>query len=64
MRTVQDCMRDAFAALLNGDTAERDRQCALAKHIINQEIRKKEGGPSPVELALGPDGIYLPKPPK
>jgi hypothetical protein len=28
--TVQDCLQGAFAALLRGDTTERDRLCAMA----------------------------------
>jgi hypothetical protein len=62
MRTVQDCLKDGFAALLKGDTKERDRQCAQAQHIMNQQVRVKENGPSPVDLMQGPDGIYAPKP--
>ena len=61
MRTVKDCLRDGFTALLRGDTKERDEQMRLAKHIMGQDIRIKEGGPSPVDLAKGPDGIYIPK---
>ena len=45
MRTVEDCLKDAWQALLKGDTDERDRQCKIAKHILNQQIRVKEGGP-------------------
>lgn len=29
--TAEDCLKGAFAALLRGDTAERDRLCALAE---------------------------------
>lgn len=29
--TVEDCLKAAFAALLRGDTAERDRLCELAE---------------------------------
>jgi len=29
--TVGDCLQGAFAALLRGDTDERDRLCQLAK---------------------------------
>jgi len=52
-------MQDAFAALLKGDTSERDRQCDLANHILDQEIRVKEGGPSPVDLTRD-RGIVIP----
>ena len=29
--TVEDCLKAAMAALLRGDTAERDRLCELAE---------------------------------
>lgn len=29
--TLQDCVAGAFQALLRGDTAERDRLCAIAE---------------------------------
>jgi hypothetical protein len=29
--TIEDCVRAAWAALMRGDYAERDRLCALAK---------------------------------
>ena len=45
MRTVEDCLKDAWQALLKGDYAERDRQSDMATHIRNQQIRVKEGGP-------------------
>lgn len=61
MRTVEDCLKDGFAALLRGDTNERDRQVKMAEHIRAQQIRIKENGPSPVDLMLGPDGICIPK---
>lgn len=32
--TVQDCLTGAFQALLRGDTAERDRLCALAERAF------------------------------
>lgn len=44
MRTVEDCLRSAFSALLRDDMAERDRQCAMARHILKQSIRVCEGG--------------------
>lgn len=31
---VKDCLAAAFHALLRGDTAERDRQCARAESIM------------------------------
>jgi hypothetical protein len=45
MLTVEDCMRRAFQALLRGDTAERDRMCALAKNLMNAVDRLAAGGP-------------------
>jgi hypothetical protein len=63
MRTVEDCLRDGFQALLRGDTDERDRQCKMAVHIHDQEIRTREGAPSPVEMTMA-DGIVLPDEPK
>ena len=35
--TSQDCLRAAFAALLRGDTAERDRQVARAEVLLKAE---------------------------
>lgn len=46
MKTVDDLMRDAFAALLRGDIAERDRLCAAATNLLNAERRMREGGPA------------------
>lgn len=33
--TLEDCLKGAFQALLKGDTAERDRLCALAERTFN-----------------------------
>jgi hypothetical protein len=55
MKTVNELMRDAFAALLRGDTAERDRLCALAMNALNAVDRVHAGGP----LMLG-EPILLP----
>lgn len=53
----KELLQKAFSALLDGDTAERDRLCDLAKHKQKQRVRVQEGGPSPVDLVLGEDGI-------
>ena len=37
MNTTEDCLRGAFAALLRGDTAERDRLCARAERLVEAE---------------------------
>jgi hypothetical protein len=34
MMSVDDCLKAAWQALLRGDTAERDRLCALAENIM------------------------------
>lgn len=35
--TVGDCLKEAFAALLEGDTNERDRLCDLARMGFKDE---------------------------
>lgn len=37
MNTAKDCLQGEFAALLRGDTAERDRLCARAERLIEVE---------------------------
>lgn len=65
MMTAEDCLKQAFQALLRGDTAERDRLCRLAEHIRAQQIRVQEGGQlmpgEPIELVRQPDGNYISK---
>ena len=39
--TTDDHMRAAWSALLRGDTAERDRQCDLAKAALIEEEREE-----------------------
>ena len=39
MMTATDHMKAAFAALLAGDTVERDRQCFLAEEAIRAEAK-------------------------
>jgi hypothetical protein len=45
MMTIEDCLRAAFAALLRGDTAERDRYCRLAENLTHARDRVRAGGP-------------------
>jgi hypothetical protein len=45
VKTTQDYMRAAFAALLRGDTAERDRLCKMAEQLIRAQDRMAAGGP-------------------
>jgi hypothetical protein len=46
MKTANELLREAFDALLRGDTAERDRCCALAVNALNfaERVRKGEEG--------------------
>lgn len=43
MLTAEQCLRNAFAALLKGDVAARDRWCGLAQNIMNAQERTKDG---------------------
>jgi hypothetical protein len=36
-RTSDDCLRGAWAALIRGDTAERDRLCDRARSLMEAE---------------------------
>ena len=56
--SVEDHLRAAFAALLKGDLAERDRQCDLARALI-ADIRQAETHPT-IPLIRGADGTYRP----
>ena len=38
-------MRDAWAALLRGDTAARDRYCELAKNLLHTQENLRDGKP-------------------
>lgn len=46
MMTVNDCLKVAFQALLKGDTATRDRYCALAENLMACGDRKAAGYPA------------------
>jgi hypothetical protein len=50
---AKDAMRAAFAALLKGDTKERDRQCGRATRIIEAEQK-----PPVINLVRQPDGSF------
>ena len=39
MNTSKECMRGAFAAILRGDTAERDRLADRAKVLLAAEMQ-------------------------
>lgn len=44
MMTADECLRLAWAALLRGDTAARDRYCKLAENIIRAGERVRASG--------------------
>ena len=46
MMTAEQCLKAAFAALLRGDTAERDRYCDLAKNVMAVGERIDKGYPA------------------
>lgn len=58
MMTVDDCMRAAWRALLRGNTAERDRMCALATNLTNARERLDRGYPS-TEVVVAGEAICL-----
>jgi hypothetical protein len=45
MRTADDCLKAAFAALLDGDTATRDRHLRDAEAILKLSERVRRGEP-------------------
>lgn len=49
--TVEDCLRGAFAALLRGDTDERDRLCAMAERAFPDS---QESIPGDTPVPIGP----------
>jgi hypothetical protein len=57
-------MRNAFAALLKGDTAERDRWCTLARNLMDFQARVHAGEApvaDPIKIKPAtPAVIYLP----
>lgn len=63
MANVDDLLRAAFKAVLNGDLTERDRLCELARHELDQDKRAVVGSmkSNPIELVRNGDGVYRPK---
>jgi hypothetical protein len=61
--TEQELLRAAFAALLRGDTAERDRLIDMAKakvdHRIRVDERSQQQNAKPIPLVKQPDGTYV-----
>lgn len=59
---VGDRMRQAFQALLRGDTAERDRLCAEAREIIDRQSSAagfvRQTLQRPIKLVEQPDGSF------
>lgn len=53
---TRDCLQAAWAALMRGDTAERDRQCLKAKRIMDAQNK-----PPPIKLIRQADGSYVPE---
>lgn len=47
---VKDALRDGFAALLQGDTHERDRQVERARKIMNAQEAMPRGDVSPKQI--------------
>lgn len=59
--TDEDLMRAAFAALLKGDTATRDKLCDVVRGRMMARIQVAEREPpKPVDLEKLPDGTYAP----
>lgn len=64
MITQKDLLKKAFAALLRGDTKERDRLCDLAQKMVDQKLTQAEkvGRMRHMGiLAEQPDGSYKAK---
>lgn len=51
--TVQDCLRGAWQALLMGNTADRDKLCAMAERAFKGS---NEPIPGDTPVPLGRDG--------
>ena len=56
--TEHEILRAAFAALLRGDTAERDRLIALAR-ATQAGARAQQPNAKPIPLVRQPDGSYV-----
>jgi hypothetical protein len=53
---LRKCLQDAMAALLRGDTAERDRIIARGRQMAYAQDKAP-----PIELVRQEDGSYKPK---
>lgn len=53
---LRECLQGAWAALLRGDYAERDRILARGRRIAH-EMQKAP----PIKLIRQPDGSYVPE---
>jgi len=67
VKTERDLMREAFAAVLRGDYAERDRLCAEAERLIKMRnngpgfVKKAQERPIMVDMGTlerQPDGSF------
>ena len=58
--TTEDHLRAAYAALLAGDTAERDRQCELAKRALEEERTTGVKRLMEVDFFVTPAGVVIP----
>lgn len=52
--TIQDALSGAFQALLRGDTASRDKLCAMAERTFQANGNNSLAGDTP--LIMGKDG--------
>lgn len=50
MMTVEDLTRAAFQALLRGDTAARDRYCAMAKALMEGRVENPMVPQKPIHI--------------
>jgi hypothetical protein len=61
--TERELLQAAFAALLRGDTTERDRLIELAKaktdHRVRVDERTQQQNAKPIPLVRQPDGSYV-----
>ena len=58
--SVDDNLRAAWAALLRGDTDERDRQCDLAKAALEDEKTAGLRRLMETDFFVTPDGRVIP----
>lgn len=60
MGKPMDHLQAAWAALLRGDLAERDRQCDLAKEAIRNEPRENLKRLMEIDFFVTPAGVAIP----